>query len=73
MLYALNEMGYHAGTPMRTLARAARDFWSAPYNPASESAFASESASESVSKSGTRCTSGAPPLRPASPGPGLSQ
>ena len=40
MLYALNEMGYHAGTPMRTLARAARDFWSAPYNPVAEHPFA---------------------------------
>ncbi len=40
MLYALNEMGYHAGTPMRTMARAARDFWAAPYNPAAEHPFA---------------------------------
>eukprot|EP01037_Dinobryon_pediforme_P016958 gene16958-17145_t len=40
MLYALNELGYHAATPLRRVARATRDFWSAPYNPASESAFA---------------------------------
>jgi poly(3-hydroxybutyrate) depolymerase len=34
MLYALNEFGYYASTPWRYAARAARDFWHAPYNPA---------------------------------------
>ena len=48
MLYALNEMGYHAGTPMRTLARAARDFWSAPYNPVAEHPFARNMAAATV-------------------------
>jgi poly(3-hydroxybutyrate) depolymerase len=40
MLYALNEMGYHAGTPMRAAARMARDVWGAPYNPVAEHPFA---------------------------------
>ena len=40
MLYALTELAYHTGAPLRAAARAARDFWSAPYNPASESALA---------------------------------
>lgn len=39
MLYALNEYAYHAATPMRLAARAARDFWHAPANPASNTAF----------------------------------
>jgi poly(3-hydroxybutyrate) depolymerase len=37
MLYALHEAAYYASTPMRGLARAARDFWGSPLNPASES------------------------------------
>ena len=40
MLYALNEFGYYASTPWRFAARAARDFWSAPGNPASGLEFA---------------------------------
>jgi poly(3-hydroxybutyrate) depolymerase len=39
MLYALNEFGYYASTPWRFAARAARDFWSNPVNPASETEF----------------------------------
>src|SRR5579863_1993622 len=37
MLYALHETAYHSATPMRLAARAARDFWSSPLNPASQS------------------------------------
>ncbi len=37
MLYALNELGYYAATPWRLAARAARDFWSSPANPAAGS------------------------------------
>lgn len=40
MLYATNEMSYHAGAPLRVAARMARDFWSSPLNPASRSDFA---------------------------------
>jgi poly(3-hydroxybutyrate) depolymerase len=36
MLYALHEAGYHASTPMRLGARALRDFWSSPVNPAAD-------------------------------------
>ena len=39
MLYALNELGYSATTPMRAWARAARDFWSSPLNPAADTPF----------------------------------
>ena len=39
MLYALNEFGYYASTPWRFAARAARDFWSNPANPAADSDF----------------------------------
>ena len=35
MLYSLHEAAYHSATPMRFAARAARDFWSSPLNPAS--------------------------------------
>ena len=34
MLYALNEYGYVAATPLRAGARAAREFWRSPLNPA---------------------------------------
>jgi len=39
MLYALNEYAYQALTPMRLAARATRDFWSSPLNPAKDSVF----------------------------------
>src|SRR5215472_1303762 len=35
MLYALHEAAYHSATPIRLAARAHRDFWSSPLNPAS--------------------------------------
>jgi poly(3-hydroxybutyrate) depolymerase len=38
MLYALNEFGYYASTPLRFAARAARDFWTSPANPAADTA-----------------------------------
>jgi poly(3-hydroxybutyrate) depolymerase len=38
MLYALHEAAYYASTPMRFAARAARDFWSSPLNPAADTA-----------------------------------
>ena len=37
MLYSLQEATYYASTPMRALARATRDFWSSPLNPARDS------------------------------------
>jgi poly(3-hydroxybutyrate) depolymerase len=37
MLYALHEAAYYAATPLRAAARATRDFWSSPLNPASTS------------------------------------
>jgi len=39
MLYALNEYGYVAATPLRAMARAAREFWRSPLNPAAETAI----------------------------------
>ncbi len=39
MLYAMNEYGYMAATPLRAAARVARDFWRSPLNPASETAI----------------------------------
>jgi poly(3-hydroxybutyrate) depolymerase len=39
MLYALNEFGYYASTPWRIAARAARDFWTSPSNPAADTAM----------------------------------
>ena len=36
MLYAMHEAAYYATTPWRLAARAARDFWSSPINPAAE-------------------------------------
>jgi poly(3-hydroxybutyrate) depolymerase len=38
MLYALHEAAYYASTPMRQAALLARDFWSSPVNPGSDSA-----------------------------------
>ena len=37
MLYALHEASFYASTPLRLAARAARNFWGSPLNPASES------------------------------------
>uniref|UniRef100_B0T212 Polyhydroxyalkanoate depolymerase, intracellular n=1 Tax=Caulobacter sp. (strain K31) TaxID=366602 RepID=B0T212_CAUSK len=37
MLYALHEASFYASTPLRLTARAARDFWGSPLNPAAES------------------------------------
>ena len=37
MLYAMHEAAYYASTPLRLAARAARDFWSSPLNPAADS------------------------------------
>src|SRR3712207_2993400 len=34
MLYTLHELGYQAAVPSRQAARAARDFWGSPLNPA---------------------------------------
>jgi poly(3-hydroxybutyrate) depolymerase len=39
MLYAMNEYAYQAATPWRLAARASRDFWQSPANPASNSAL----------------------------------
>ena len=39
MLYGLSEMAYSAVTPWRLAARATRDFWHSPYNPASDTAW----------------------------------
>src|SRR5690606_25876418 len=36
MLYALYEAGYYGSTPLRLAARATRDFWSSPLNPAAD-------------------------------------
>jgi poly(3-hydroxybutyrate) depolymerase len=37
MLYALHEASFYASTPLRLAARAARDFWGSPLNPAADS------------------------------------
>ena len=37
MLYTFYEAGYYASTPLRLAARATRDFWSSPLNPARDS------------------------------------
>ena len=39
MLYTLHELAYHSALPFRFGAQVARDFWSSPYNPASETAM----------------------------------
>jgi poly(3-hydroxybutyrate) depolymerase len=36
MLYSLHEASYHSATPLRLAARATRDFWNSPLNPASQ-------------------------------------
>jgi poly(3-hydroxybutyrate) depolymerase len=36
MLYAMHEAAYYASTPLRLMARGARDFWSSPLNPAAD-------------------------------------
>ena len=38
MLYAMHEAGYYASTPMRMAARMARDFWTNPLNPGTDTA-----------------------------------
>ncbi|MEO8112886.1 MAG: polyhydroxyalkanoate depolymerase [Phenylobacterium sp.] len=40
MLYSLYEAGFYASTPLRLAARATRDFWSSPLNPARDSDLA---------------------------------
>ncbi|WP_310539032.1 polyhydroxyalkanoate depolymerase [Phenylobacterium sp.] len=37
MLYTMYEAGYYAASPLRFAARAARNFWSSPLNPAKDS------------------------------------
>src|SRR3954462_774259 len=37
MLYALHEAAYYGAQPLRSAARAARDFWGSSLNPASQS------------------------------------
>ena len=37
MLYSLHEAAYNSATPIRMAARAARDFWGSPLNPAGAS------------------------------------
>jgi poly(3-hydroxybutyrate) depolymerase len=39
MLYALQEYGYYAATPMRIAARMTRDFWGSSANPLSQTGF----------------------------------
>jgi poly(3-hydroxybutyrate) depolymerase len=39
MLYALHEASYYAAAPMRLAARAARDFWASPLNPAAQTKY----------------------------------
>ena len=39
MLYALHEASYYATAPMRLAARAARDFWASPLNPAAQTQY----------------------------------
>jgi poly(3-hydroxybutyrate) depolymerase len=36
MLYAMHEAKYYASAPLRAGAKAARDFWGSPFNPASQ-------------------------------------
>ena len=38
MLYSLHELAYHSATPFRFGAHMARQFWSSPFNPASQTA-----------------------------------
>ena len=39
MLYSFHEYAYQAATPFRLGAQMARDFWSSPWNPASQTAI----------------------------------
>ena len=39
MLYALHELAYHSAAPMRLGAQMARQFWTSPFNPASDTAM----------------------------------
>jgi len=39
MLYALHELAYHSATPFRIGAQMARQFWTSPLNPASDTAI----------------------------------
>lgn len=39
MLYSLHELAYHSATPFRFGAQMARQFWTSPFNPASETAI----------------------------------
>lgn len=39
MLYAFHELAYHSATPFRIGAQMARQFWSSPLNPASDTAI----------------------------------
>ena len=39
MLYTLHELAYHSALPFRFGAQMAREFWSSPFNPASETAI----------------------------------
>ncbi|MDP1912136.1 polyhydroxyalkanoate depolymerase [Brevundimonas sp.] len=55
MLYSLHELAYHSATPFRFGAQMARQFWSSPFNPASDTAlgrtaFASAGLFESVTR-----------------------
>lgn len=55
MLYSLHELAYHSATPFRFGAQMARQFWSSPFNPASDTAigrtaFASAELFESVTR-----------------------
>ncbi|MBB5747353.1 polyhydroxyalkanoate depolymerase [Brevundimonas variabilis] len=55
MLYALHELAYQSASPFRIGARIARQFWTSPFNPASETAigrtaYASAELFESVTR-----------------------
>jgi len=55
MLYSLHELAYHSATPFRFGAQMARQFWTSPFNPASDTAlgrtaFASAGLFESVTR-----------------------
>ena len=55
MLYALHELAYQGAAPFRIGARRAREFWSSPFNPASDTAlgrtaYASAELFESVTR-----------------------
>ena len=59
MLYTLYEAGYYASAPLRYAARATRDFWRSPLNPASDTGlgrriFAGAFVSKTRKQSGLR-------------------